>query len=189
MKFGHEVERIAKTPLAVETQLHTALLPYKRLKKQIRHNGCVEPHVDALSDPDMSAPNLPIPGEGGGAAPDVRSSSGGDGGAAAAGGGQLPRTSSAPEVAHLMENSPFLRFLEGELRTVTKKIEDEAERIEQRAGSKAADSQEVAKSAEALHMVFTTNQTALRKILKKLDVRAPGLPLSSALSLHAATTL
>ena len=111
MKFGHEVERIAKTPLAVETQLHTALLPYKRLKKQIRHNGCVEPHVDALSDPDMSAPNLPIPGEGGGAAPDVRSSSGGHGGAAAAGGGQLPRTSSAPEVAHLMENSPFLRFL------------------------------------------------------------------------------
>jgi hypothetical protein len=161
MKFGQEIQRIANTPLAKDAQLQDALLPYKTLKKQIKHNGCIEPHVDTFA-----APELPMPGE--------------EAGVEGAGHANAQAPSEA-KVDQLLETSPFLRFLEGELRSVTKTIEDEAQRLETRRQEAAtatvpattAQNQELATSAQALHMVFTTNQTALRKILKKFDVCRP----------------
>jgi hypothetical protein len=158
MKFGQEIQRVASTrALAQDAQLKDALLPYKTLKKQIKTNGCMEPHVD-----NFAAPVLPIPGE--------ASEQGGteaDNGAAPSG----------EKVGQLLETSPFLRFLEAELRSVTKTIEQEAQKIDDqlheadKTPTDATQNQELANRARALHMVFTTNQTALRKILKKFDVR------------------
>ena len=70
MKFGREIARIADTPLAKDAQLQDALLPYKTLKKQIRHNGCIEPHVDSLGEADLPMPgDAPRDGATGGVSP------------------------------------------------------------------------------------------------------------------------
>ena len=170
MKFGQEIQRVASTPaLAQDAKLKEALLPYKTLKKQIKTNGCIEPHVD-----NCAAPVLPIPGEGTGK-----------------GGTEAASKPSTEKVGKLLETSPFLRFLEAELRSVTDKIEKEAQKIDEQrqkadnAPTDTSQSQELATRAQALHMVFTTNQTALRKILKKFDVRFDASRLSSTLCHHS----
>ena len=157
MKFGQEIQRVASTrALNQDAQLKDALLPYKTLKKQIKKNGCIEPHVD-----NCAAPVLPIPGE-----PSEEAGS-------EAAGASAP---SGQQVGQLLETSPFLRFLEAELRSVTTTIEQEAQKIDEElqvADKTQIDStqnQDLVTRARALHMVFTTNQTALRKILKKFDV-------------------
>ena len=163
MKFGREIQRLASTPaLAQEKQLKDALLPYKSLKKQIKRNGCIEPHVD-----NCAAPELPLPGE---PSNNARGAEGASAGAP-----------SEEAVGQLLETSPFLRFLEAELRSVTRTIEQEAQKIDDKlnatdaAADDSAQTQELATRAQALHTVFTTNQTALRKILKKFDVTHPRL--------------
>ena len=153
MKFGREVQRVATR--CSDPQLKVALLPYKALKKQIKSNGCIEPHVD-----NCAAPALPLPGESG-------ATDKGESDSAAAPSGEA--------LGQLLQTSPFLRFLEAELRSVTRTIEQEAQKIDDKLHASDAESlsnaqtQELATRAQALHMVFTTNQTALRKILKKFD--------------------
>lgn len=157
MKFGREIERVVNTTVAQDAQLQDAFLPYKTLKKQIKQNGCIEPHVD-----NCAAPQLPVPGE----ASDANGSD-----------SSIGDAPSKEKVGQLLETSPFLRFLESELRSVTKTIEGEAQKIDEKVSADKPPSQELVTRAQVLHTVFTTNQTALRKILKKFDVRHTLPPL------------